>query len=33
EKIQQMYDLGRLDGMKALQDTAVFLGLEPAAQG
>ena len=32
EKIQQMYDLGRLDGMKALQDTAVFLGLDPAAQ-
>ena len=24
EKIQQMYDLGRLDGMKALRDTAVF---------
>lgn len=33
EKIQKMYDLGCLDGMKALQDTAVFLGLEPAAQG
>ena len=31
EKIQQMYDLGRLDGMKAFRDTAVFLGLEPAA--
>lgn len=33
EKIQQMYELGRLDGMKALRDIAGFLGVEPAAHG
>ena len=33
EKIQQMYELGRLDGMKALRDTAGFLGVEPAVCG
>lgn len=33
EKIQQMYELGRLDGMKALRDIAGFLGVEPDAHG